>query len=40
MIDKYIQFFLPALASSSQRRNSLQELFADIALEIDDRAKG
>ncbi|KAE8697014.1 glycine-rich RNA-binding protein 2 [Hibiscus syriacus] len=28
-----------ALASSSQRRNLLEELFADIALEIDDRAK-
>ncbi|CAI8616550.1 unnamed protein product [Vicia faba] len=28
-----------ALASSSQRRNLLQELFADIALEVDDRAK-
>jgi len=29
-----------ALANSSQRRNLLQELFADIALEVDDRAKG
>ncbi|KAM1205523.1 hypothetical protein ACFX2I_006331 [Malus domestica] len=29
-----------ALASPSQRRNLLQELFADIALEIDERAKG
>ncbi|KAK8514485.1 hypothetical protein V6N13_063373 [Hibiscus sabdariffa] len=29
-----------ALASSSQRRNLLEELFADVALEIDDRAKG
>ncbi|XVE79622.1 hypothetical protein DITRI_Ditri14bG0072800 [Diplodiscus trichospermus] len=29
-----------AAASSSQRRNLLQELFADIALEVDDRAKG
>ncbi|XVF05543.1 hypothetical protein REPUB_Repub05bG0181100 [Reevesia pubescens] len=28
-----------ALQSSSQRRNLLQELFADIALEVDDRAK-
>ncbi|PIN24359.1 hypothetical protein CDL12_02892 [Handroanthus impetiginosus] len=28
-----------ALASVSQRRNLLQELFADIALEVDDRAK-
>ncbi|XP_022729581.1 uncharacterized protein LOC111284836 isoform X2 [Durio zibethinus] len=28
-----------ALASSSQTRNLLQELFADIALEVDDRAK-
>ncbi|XP_038894782.1 uncharacterized protein LOC120083202 isoform X2 [Benincasa hispida] len=28
-----------ALASSSQRRDVLQELFADIALEVDDRAK-
>ncbi|XP_039034333.1 uncharacterized protein LOC120170463 isoform X2 [Hibiscus syriacus] len=28
-----------ALSSSSQRRNLLKELFADIALEIDDRAK-
>ncbi|KAL4384361.1 hypothetical protein GQ457_15G027860 [Hibiscus cannabinus] len=28
-----------AIASSSQRRNLLKELFADIALEIDDRAK-
>ncbi|XP_028756996.1 uncharacterized protein LOC114716204 isoform X1 [Neltuma alba] len=28
-----------ALASSLQRRNLLQELFADIALEVDDRAK-
>ncbi|KAJ1381812.1 hypothetical protein SESBI_44820 [Sesbania bispinosa] len=28
-----------ALANSSQRRNLLQELFADIALEVDDRAK-
>ncbi|KAI4334505.1 hypothetical protein L6164_019188 [Bauhinia variegata] len=31
---------LLALANSSQRRNLLQELFADIALEVDDRAKG
>ncbi|KAH1224862.1 hypothetical protein GmHk_11G031897 [Glycine max] len=29
----------PALANSSQRRNLLQELFADIALEVDERAK-
>ncbi|KAJ6964239.1 hypothetical protein NC652_002503 [Populus alba x Populus x berolinensis] len=29
-----------ALASASQRRNLLQELFADIALEVDDRARG
>ncbi|KAJ9178257.1 hypothetical protein P3X46_010157 [Hevea brasiliensis] len=28
-----------ALASASQRRNLLQELFADIALEVDDRAR-
>ncbi|EYU18952.1 hypothetical protein ABFS82_04G184000 [Erythranthe guttata] len=28
-----------ALASPSQRRNLLQELFADVALEVDDRAK-
>nr|KJB20146.1 hypothetical protein B456_003G135100 [Gossypium raimondii] len=28
-----------ALASPTQRRNLLQELFADIALEVDDRAK-
>ncbi|XP_051113369.1 uncharacterized protein LOC127239318 [Andrographis paniculata] len=28
-----------ALASASQRRNLLQELFADVALEIDDRAR-
>ncbi|KAI9081792.1 hypothetical protein K1719_036118 [Acacia pycnantha] len=28
-----------AMANSSQRRNLLQELFADIALEVDDRAK-
>lgn len=28
-----------ALTNSSQRRNLLQELFADIALEVDDRAK-
>ncbi|KAL3750695.1 hypothetical protein ACJRO7_011748 [Eucalyptus globulus] len=28
-----------ALASASQRRNLLQELFADIALEVDDKAK-
>ncbi|XP_075514303.1 uncharacterized protein LOC142549297 isoform X4 [Primulina tabacum] len=28
-----------ALASASQRRNLLQELFADVALEVDDRAK-
>ncbi|XP_057772269.1 uncharacterized protein LOC130991866 [Salvia miltiorrhiza] len=28
-----------ALASASQSRNLLQELFADIALEVDDRAK-
>lgn len=31
---------LQALASPTQRRNLLQELFADIALEIDERAKG
>lgn len=31
---------MQALANSSQRRNLLQELFADIALEVDDRAKG
>lgn len=31
---------LQALASASQSRNLLQELFADIALEVDDRAKG
>lgn len=30
---------MQALASPSQRLN-LQELFADIALEVDDRAKG
>ncbi|KAL4309553.1 hypothetical protein GQ457_01G038170 [Hibiscus cannabinus] len=30
---------MEALASSSQRRNLLEELFADVALEIDDRAK-
>ncbi|KAG9129625.1 hypothetical protein Leryth_014472 [Lithospermum erythrorhizon] len=30
---------LYSLASPSQRRNLLQELFADIALEVDDRAK-
>ncbi|KAG6417578.1 hypothetical protein SASPL_119762 [Salvia splendens] len=29
-----------ALASASQSRNLLQELFADIALEVDNRAKG
>ncbi|KAH8520412.1 hypothetical protein H0E87_001741 [Populus deltoides] len=29
-----------ALASASQRPNLLQELFADIALEVDDRARG
>ncbi|KAJ7980888.1 K-stimulated pyrophosphate-energized sodium pump protein [Quillaja saponaria] len=28
-----------ALANSSQRRNLLQELFADVALEVDDRAR-
>lgn len=28
-----------ALASPSQRRNLLQELFADVALEVDDRAR-
>ncbi|KAL3625885.1 hypothetical protein CASFOL_030414 [Castilleja foliolosa] len=28
-----------ALASAPQRRNLLQELFADVALEVDDRAK-
>ncbi|KAL0418111.1 UNVERIFIED_CONTAM: hypothetical protein Sradi_1224600 [Sesamum radiatum] len=28
-----------ALASATQRPNLLQELFADIALEVDDRAK-
>ncbi|XVF20096.1 hypothetical protein REPUB_Repub11eG0168800 [Reevesia pubescens] len=28
-----------ALASSTQRRNLLQELFADVALEVDERAK-
>ncbi|KAL3850692.1 hypothetical protein ACJIZ3_012574 [Penstemon smallii] len=28
-----------ALASATQRRNLLQELFADIALEVDDRSK-
>ncbi|RDX93455.1 hypothetical protein CR513_24283 [Mucuna pruriens] len=28
-----------ALANSSQRRNLLQELFADVALEVDERAK-
>ncbi|KAK6144593.1 hypothetical protein DH2020_021413 [Rehmannia glutinosa] len=35
-IDKKLQ---RALASASQRRKLLQELFADIALEVDDRAK-
>ena len=29
-----------SLASRSQRPNLLQELFADIALEVDDRARG
>ncbi|KAF9675325.1 hypothetical protein SADUNF_Sadunf09G0020400 [Salix dunnii] len=29
-----------AVASPTQRRNLLQELFADIALEVDDRARG
>ncbi|CAA2934478.1 Hypothetical predicted protein [Olea europaea subsp. europaea] len=28
-----------ALASSSRRRNSLQDLFVDIALEVDDHGK-
>lgn len=32
--------FFQALASPSQRRNLLQELFADVALEVDDRARG
>lgn len=31
---------LQALASASQSRSLLKELFADIALEVDDRAKG
>ncbi|GAV57895.1 hypothetical protein CFOL_v3_01431 [Cephalotus follicularis] len=35
-IEKKLQ---SALASPSQRRNLLQELFADIALEVDDRAR-
>ncbi|KAJ8750563.1 hypothetical protein K2173_015724 [Erythroxylum novogranatense] len=35
-IEKKLQ---QALASASQRRNLLQELFADIALEVDDRAR-
>ncbi|KAL0460564.1 UNVERIFIED_CONTAM: hypothetical protein Slati_0683600 [Sesamum latifolium] len=35
-IDKKLQ---RALASATQRPNLLQELFADIALEVDDRAK-
>ncbi|RVW57033.1 hypothetical protein CK203_007336 [Vitis vinifera] len=30
---------LRALASQSQRRNLLEQLFADIALEVDDRAR-
>lgn len=38
--DFFFFFFLvQALASPSQRLN-LQELFADIALEVDDRAQG
>ncbi|KAF8396758.1 hypothetical protein HHK36_018389 [Tetracentron sinense] len=32
--------YLQALTSSSQRLNFLQELFADIALEVDGRARG
>lgn len=31
--------FMQALTSPSQRRDLLQELFADIALEVDDRAQ-
>jgi len=31
--------YFQALASPSQRRNLLQELFADVALEVDDRAQ-
>ncbi|MED6181837.1 hypothetical protein PIB30_023046 [Stylosanthes scabra] len=32
-------YVLQAVANSWQRRNLLQELFADVALEVDDRAK-
>lgn len=32
--------FLQALNSQSQRLNLVQELFADIALEVDVRARG
>lgn len=31
---------LQAMVITSQRRNLLQELFADLALEVDERAKG
>lgn len=31
---------MQAETNPAQRRNLLQELFADIALEVDDRAKG
>lgn len=33
-------FVLQAIASPSHRRDLLQELFADVALEVDNRAKG
>lgn len=35
-----IDALLQALASPTQRRELLQQLFADIALEVDERAKG
>lgn len=39
-IDAVLLLIVQALASPSQMRDLLQELFADIALEVDDRAKG
>ncbi|KAL7264525.1 hypothetical protein ACSBR1_002474 [Camellia fascicularis] len=35
----FVLYLLQALALPSQRRNLLQELFADIALKVDDRAR-
>lgn len=39
-IGAVLLIIVQAVASPSQMRDLVQELFADVALEVDDRAKG